>query len=143
MVHFYELDCKNKSINHDSSKTPINIIHEISAIKISPNFKYFAVCTTNKLTVVFDFNTLKSVAQWNSHANRVTCATWRHDSEYLATCGVDGNINILSINDEYWKIEYRNAHLATTIPSIIWLKDDILASVSQQDYCIKLWKVSI
>lgn len=118
----------------------------ITSVQFSEDDAYLAVTDAVRRVVpykVSDDYKQASEKDWTFHTARVNCAAWSPNGRYVASAGLDTNINVYDLQHSgEHPLVFRGAHQMSAINQIAWLSDSTLITVGQ-DSNVKQWKVNV
>ncbi|KAI6215902.1 hypothetical protein M3Y94_00439400 [Aphelenchoides besseyi] len=118
----------------------------ITSVQFSPNDKHLVVTDASRRVVPYsiaDDYKQASVKDWTFHTARVNCAAWSPNGRFIASAGLDTNINVYDLEKSgEHPLVFRGAHPMNPINGIVWLDDSTLLTVGQ-DSNVKQWKVKV
>jgi WD40 repeat protein len=118
----------------------------ITSVQFSEDGAHLVVTDAVRRVVPYKIsNDFKQASEkdWTFHTARVNCAAFSPNGRYVASAGLDTNINVYDLqrSGEH-PLVYRGAHQMSPINGIAWLNDNTLITVGQ-DSNVKQWTVKL
>uniref|UniRef100_A0A7E4W357 Actin-interacting protein 1 n=1 Tax=Panagrellus redivivus TaxID=6233 RepID=A0A7E4W357_PANRE len=140
-IHIYTID-ELKFVDKD------HLSHSggISSLAFSADGEYLIATDTNRKVIPYKVGpqfTVASEKDWTYHNARVNSAAWSPNSRYVASGGLDTNVNIWDLQKSGDSpIEIRGAHASSPINAIAWLDNKTILTAGQ-DSNIKIWSIKL
>ncbi|KAI6177442.1 Actin-interacting protein 1 [Aphelenchoides bicaudatus] len=129
-----------------TEKKTITHAGAITSVQFSHDNVYLAVTDAVRRVVPYkisDDYKQASEKDWTFHTARVNCAAFSPNNRYVASAGLDTNINVYDLQKSgEHPLVFRGAHQMSPINGIAWLDDKTLLTVGQ-DSNVKQWSVKV
>uniref|UniRef100_A0A7E4VD15 Actin-interacting protein 1 n=1 Tax=Panagrellus redivivus TaxID=6233 RepID=A0A7E4VD15_PANRE len=140
-VHIYEIDdikfTEKDHLSHAGLPT---------SLTFSPDGEYLVATDTNRRVIPYKVGpqfTLASEKDWTYHNARVNTGAWSPNNRYIASGGLDTNVNIWDLQKSGESpIEIKGAHSSSPINAIVWLDEKTIITAGQ-DSNLKIWSVKL
>ena len=120
----------------------ITLISErIPSFDISPDGSYLATYEFSTVKILTDFEDLRLSFM---HGAKIQDIAWSPDSQYLATAGVDGILNIWDIPNNLGKSKVEPFQILTTgfeITTIVWSPDGTHLAAGDANGSLWVWNL--
>lgn len=130
----------NKDLKTVSETAPM--IGEPTSLAISPSQAWLVGGDSQGKCVLYNLKSGEiKTSRWSFHTSRIQAIAWQPNTkeDLVATCSIDTNIYIYSVEKPMRTIKRLNAH-KDGVNSIAWIAENNLVSVGA-DACIKKWKL--
>ena len=114
---------------------------QIRPFDISPDGSYLATYTMTGIEIYTDFEDKRLYFQ---HGAKINDIAWSPDSQYLATAGVDGILNIWDIPNNLGKSKVEPFQILTTgfeITTIVWSPDGTHLAAGDANGSLWVWNL--